>query len=236
MSRNSDGPVLSHWHKLFEEFSTSTQDFYHAVEDAIYRRYPPGIEISRVLFNEGGIASAQREYLRVQRKRVAFDICSAPYGNGHFFSWWLARIPPRFGAFATIGIFFLSLFLLYMLHIIVSPMLLHAFAFGYIVGTLARMVFPFFLYPMLLLVMGFCVQQGILADEEWVMALPIIGRLYVFVFNPLTYYRLDTAYMFRDSVRAAVNEVINGLRQEKGLRLLGGDELEPDAEEEKVAS
>jgi hypothetical protein len=232
MPRNSDGLILSHWHTLFEDFSTSTQDFYRAVEDAIYRRYPPGIEISRVLFHEGGIASAQREYLRVQRKRVAFDICSAPYGNGHFFSWWLARIPPRFGAFATIGIFFLSLFLLYMLQIIVSPMLPH----GFIIGRLLRVMLPFFLYPMLLLVMGYFVQQGILADEEWVMSLPIIGRLYVFVFNPLTYYRLDTAYMFRDSVRAAVNEIINDLREQKGLRLLGDEELRPDADEEKATA
>jgi hypothetical protein len=232
MPRNPDGLVLSHWHTLFEDFSTSTQDFYRAVEIAIVQRSLPGVRLSRVLFNEGGIGSAKREYLRVQRQRVAFDICSAPYGNGHFFSWWLARIPPRFGVFATIAIFFLSLFLLYMLQIMVSPMLPR----GPIVGMLAKLVLPFFLYPVVLLVMGYFVQEGTIADEEWVMSLPIIGRLYIFVFNPLTYYRLDTAYMFRDSVRVVVKEVINDLREERGLRLLGDDELEPDAREEQVAS
>ena len=33
------------------------------------------------------------------------------------------------------------------------------------------------------------------------------------------------------SVRSAVNEVINGLMEERGLRLLGDEELQPDADE-----
>lgn len=232
MSRNSDGAVLSNWHNLFEGFSTSTQDFYRAVEDAIARRNLPEVETSRVLFSEGGIGSARREYLRAQRKRIAFDICSAPYGNGHFFSWWLARIPPRFGVFATIGIFFLAMALTWILHLMLSPMLPR----GFVVGPLARLVLWFFLYPLVLLIMGYFVQEGAIGDEEWVMSLPILGWLYVFVFNPLTYYRLDTAMMFRDSIRSAVNEVINELREEKGLRLLGEDELRPDVREEEATA
>lgn len=231
MTRNFDGVVLSNWHTLFEDFSTSNQDFYRAVEDAIARRNLPEVETSRVLFNEGGIGSARREYLRVQRKRIVFDVCSSPYGNGHFFSWWLARIPPRFGVFATIGIFFLATFLTWLLHIILSP----ALPRGLVVGSLASVALWFFLYPVSLLVMGYFVQEGAIGDEEWVMSLPIIGWLYLFVFNPLTYYRLDTAMMFRDSIRSAVNEVIGGLREEKGLRLLGDDELRPDREEEATA-
>ena len=34
------------------------------------------------------IASAKREYLRMQRGKYAFDICAAPFGNGFFVSWW----------------------------------------------------------------------------------------------------------------------------------------------------
>lgn len=231
MPRNSDGVVLSNWHTLFEDFSTSTQDFYRAVEDAISQRKLPEIRTSRILFGEGGFGSAKREYLRIQRKRLAFDICSAPYGNGHFFSWWLARIPPRFGVFATIGIFFLTMALTWILHLMLSPMLPR----GFVVGPLASMVLWMFLFPVVLLVMGYFVQEGDIGDEEWVMSLPIIGRLYVFVFNPLTYYRLDTAMMFRDSIQSAVKEVINELREEKGLRLLGEDDLRQDYEEEATA-
>ncbi len=42
--------------------------------------------------------------------------------------------------------------------------------------------------------------------------------------------------MFRDSIRAAVNEVINDVREEKGLRLLGEDDLQPDADEEAATA
>lgn len=231
MPQNPDSPVISNWHTLFEDFSTSTQEFYAAVEEAVRRRNLPQVEISRVLRAEGGVGSASREYLRVRRKNIAFDICSAPYGAGHFFSWWLIRIPPRFGAFAVIGVCFLALCLAAVLNRMLSPLLPD----GLIVGAVARMVFPFLLFPVVLLLMGYFVSEGFLADEEWLLSLPILGPLYLRVFNPLTYYRLDTAMMFRDSVRAAVNEAIGEVREEKGLRLLEAEEFSPDDREEHAA-
>lgn len=224
MPKNSDSSVISNWHTLFKDFSTSTQDFYTSVEEAVRERNLPDIEISRVLWSEGGIGSAQREYLRVRRKRVAFDICSAPYGSGHFFSWWLARMPPKFGAFITIAILFAAL----VLAGIGGAMLSLVMPKGGCAGGLGSLFAPLFLYPVILLVLGYLVHEGLLGDEEWVMSLPVLGYLYVFFFNPLTYYRQDTAMMFRDSIRAAVNEVINDARQEKGLRLLGDEDLRPN--------
>ena len=44
----------------------------------------------------GGILSAKREYLRVRRKELAYDICGAPFGNGFFFSSWLGEVPSLF--------------------------------------------------------------------------------------------------------------------------------------------
>jgi hypothetical protein len=217
MPRNPDGLVLSHWHTLFEDFSTSSLDFYAAVEAAVRERKLPEISVSRERFSEGGIGTPEREYLRIKRNRIAFDICSAPYGGGHFFSWWLARVPPRFGVFTAIGIFLAATGLTWILYLMLGWMLPDGFM-GYLIKV------------------PFVVQEGMLADEEGVMLLPIIGRLYVFIFNPLTYYRLDNALMFRDSVRNAVNEVINDLREQKGLRLLGDEDLRPDADEEKATA
>ena len=57
--------------------------------------------------------------------------------------------------------------------------------------------------------------------------LPIVGWLYAIIFNPVTYYRLDTAMMFRDSIRNAVNEVIDGLLTGQGLRALTEDQKRP---------
>lgn len=228
MPKNSDGAVISNWHTLFKDFSTSTKEFYAAVETAVRERSLPDIEISRVLWSEGGIGTAQREYLRVRRKRIAFDICSAPYGAGHFFSWWLARVPPRYGAFTTIAILFGALLVTGIASAILSLALPKN---GGCAAGLGGLVAPFLLFPGILLFLGYLVHEGLLGDEEWVMSLPVIGWLYVFLFNPNTYYRQDTAMMFRDSIRAAVNEVINDVRAEKGLRLLGEDDLQPDADE-----
>jgi hypothetical protein len=231
MTQNSNSVVLSHWHTLFEDFSTSTQDFYASVETAVRERKLPDIEISRVLWSEGGIGSAKREYLRIRRKRIAFDICSAPYGGGHFFSWWLARIPPKFGAFITIAILFAAL----LVTGIASLMLSLVTPKGGCAAGLGSLFAPLFLYPGILLLLGYLVQEGSLGDEEWVMSLPVLGWLYVFFFNPLTYYRQDTAMMFRDSVRNAVGEIINDVREQKGLRLLGDDDLRPEAPGEAPA-
>lgn len=81
--------------------------------------------------------------------------------------------------------------------------------------------------PAILYGLGWLVQSGFLVDEDWVLSVPYVGRLYTMFFNPNSYYRLDTAMMFRDTVRAAVNEVINELRTEKGLRALEGEALRP---------
>jgi hypothetical protein len=221
MPRNPDGLVISNWHTLFEDFSTSTQDFYAAVEEAVQERKLPDIEISREFFNEGGIASAQREYLRISRDRIAFDICSAPYGNGHFFSWWLAKIPVRYG-------------LLKFLAAVVILLAMWAFLSAKILRDM------FGLWPSVaLFVVGLPVLLLVLlhiSDEDWLLDIPLIGPLYIIIVNPTTYYRLDTAMMFRESVRKAVGDVINDIRTEKGLRVLSDEELRPDADKEAAAS
>lgn len=88
------GEILSHWSYLLEDIKHSPQDFYAAVEGAVESRNLPDITISRVVWKEGGVFSASREYLRVQCKDIFFDICGAPYGNGFFVSWWMGEPPP----------------------------------------------------------------------------------------------------------------------------------------------
>lgn len=225
MLRHTDGVVLSHWHTLFEDFSTSTQEFYRAVEGAVRARHLPEVEISRVLFKEGGVGTAEREYLRVSRKRVAFDICSAPYGNGHFFSWWLAKIPAKYGLLVVAGYTLLGLFVWSLLQLVFLSVFRDT-CFG---AAFSGVLFVLGI-PAILLGLGFMVERGMIGDEEWVLSIPWVGYLYAVVFNPTTYYRQDTAMMFRDSIRSAVNEVINSLRTEKGLRGLGEQELAPEGE------
>jgi len=88
------GEVVAHWSTLVENFRISPQGFYEAVAGAIQRREIPGATTSKVLWSESGALSADREYFRVTRGRLVFDICAAPFGKGFFFSWWLAEARP----------------------------------------------------------------------------------------------------------------------------------------------
>jgi hypothetical protein len=231
MPRHSDGVVLSNWHTLFENFSTSTQDFYRAVEEAVDRRDLPDVEISRVLWSEGGVGSAKREYLRIRRQRVVFDICSAPYGNGHFFSWWLAKVPAKYGLFVVISLFLVFLVAWLFFETAVLQI------FGYGCSGIAIAALALFIgIPAGFLLLGAGVERGLIGDEEWVLSIPWIGYLYFVLFNPTAYYRLDTAMMFRDSIRSALKEVLNSLREEKGLRPLDDKDFWADVREERTDS
>lgn len=51
--------------------------------------------------------------------------------------------------------------------------------------------------------------------------------LYAKYFAPDTYYKMDTAQMFQESVRAAVLEAVDGLTSAKGHRMLTELERKP---------
>lgn len=89
-----DANIVLHWHHPVENFSSSTMDFYDAVEAALKPRQIPDYSVSRIDWHESGVLSARREYLRIKRGKLVFDLCAAPFGTGFFFSWWLAELPP----------------------------------------------------------------------------------------------------------------------------------------------
>src|SRR5262249_40238622 len=64
-------------------------------------------------------------------------------------------------------------------------------------------------------------------NEDIVRALPIIGALYLWLFKPSTYYRIDTMEMFQQAVHNAVLEVIDAMTTEKGVRALSDSDRKP---------
>jgi hypothetical protein len=88
------GEVVSHWHILLDDFNASALNFYALVEKALAARQIPDLKAKRINWRESGIFSAKREYLRVSRGRLTYDICAAPYGTGYFFSSWMAVQAP----------------------------------------------------------------------------------------------------------------------------------------------
>lgn len=205
--------IIAHWHLLVDDFHTSALEYYKSAEEAIVARQIPDVQVSRVDWKEGGIISAKREYLRVERGKLAFDICAAPFGTSYFFSWWLTKQPPQFallyGCLTLIGlpiVFLVSISI-----------------FGFFNG---------FLIFLMALAVGIVILRNSIAAgasdlEDLILAIPTIGPLYQAVFRPATYFYTDTRLMFQESVHRALLEAIAGLRQARGLRLLSSDETRP---------
>ena len=57
--------------------------------------------------------------------------------------------------------------------------------------------------------------------------IPFLGPALVKMFSPETFYRIDTALMFQDSVHSAVLEVLDERMKGQGLRLLSVSERKP---------
>src|ERR1035437_3812838 len=84
---------IDHWYALVPGFNSTSKEFYEGIEKELKEREVPGLEIFHVDFAEGGIVSNKREYLRMTRERLVFDICAAPFGKAYFFSCRFAEIP-----------------------------------------------------------------------------------------------------------------------------------------------
>ncbi len=112
LRRGGIDTVASHWAKLLEGIQESPQAFYASVTEALNRRQIPGARTSNVEWPEGGLGSAKRLYLRVERGDDIVDICGARFGNAFFVSSWLCAPPPNLlnavlmliGGFALLGV------------------------------------------------------------------------------------------------------------------------------------
>lgn len=204
--------ILAHWYTLLGDMQASGLEFYKSVEANVAKRQVPDAKASRVEFKEGGVLTAKREYLRVTRGKLVFDICAAPYGTGFFISWWMGRPIPK-----------------------LNPLILLGAALGSVV-VLALLVYRigFFLGPLIFLAaiptgmwfLAYLADEG-QVDDDWMFAIPILGLIYAKYFAPDTYYKMDTAQMFQESIRAAVLEAVDGLTSAKGHRMLTELERKP---------
>jgi hypothetical protein len=212
--------VEGHWHTHIEGFSTSALDFYSLVQAGIARRKIPDLKITQVEWHESGLGSAKRVYLRVSRENLNFDICAAPFGNGYFFSWWLARMPR---VLLDLGFLLAALVAAGLLTTLIkSGENGEAGCLGCLGIFLAPIVFVGGL-----LGLGAIVRYGDAGLEPTVLSMPITGFLYQLVFRPVTYFNEDTAIIFRDTVHAAVLEALESLTAKQGLRALAPEERKP---------
>lgn len=60
-----------------------------------------------------------------------------------------------------------------------------------------------------------------------VLKIPVLGLLIMALFRPETYFKMDTALMFQESIRTAVMEAIDATTNAKGVRALSEEEKKP---------
>jgi len=211
--------VVSHWHDLIDDFETSSMGFYDSVVKALEARAIPQTFVSRVAHKEAGLASADREYLHMNRGKYAFDLCAAPFGKSFFLSWWLTVPALRFGWLYTFAFFFFILPIAFSLAYAVG-VAIGAAIFGLTVGAFFGFLFSAGGVLLALFMLGLGLRNGTIAGESTVIAIPIVGWLYERAFAPDTFYTLDSALMFQESVHRAVLEVGDCLTKGKGMRAL----------------
>jgi len=212
--------IISHWYHLIENFQASPKDYYTAVEAAIQQRQIPEAGTTSVDWKEGGMFSAKREYLRVTRDKLVFDICGAPFGNGFFFSWWLGELKGA-NLFQMIAVVF-GLFIVGLLAVAVLSAISTAI-FGSFLGLLLTIAG----IPLVFLLIGILIRENPVGIEDTILEIPVLGFIYGWLFRPATYYKTDTALMFQEMVHAAVLEVIDQMMGAKGKRALSELERKP---------
>lgn len=197
---------IEHWYALVPGFNTSGKEFYGDIEKELKAREVPGLDIAYVDFAEGGILSSKREYLRMTRERLVFDICAAPFGKAFFFSCRFAQIP------AVIRLWQL-------LVVMVGAFMVTALTLRYaglILGVLLLLAGAVFLIYLL----RNAVALGLKDLDASLIKSPVFGPLYENWFRKETYYRHDTRLMYLDTVNAVVKAKVEEATGAKGIKLV----------------
>ena len=212
--------VLDHWYALIPGFNTSTKEFYEAIEAELKSRQVPGLEMSRVEFSEGGLLSSKREYLRMTRERLVFDICAAPFGTAYFFSCRFAEIPAVIELWQLI-VLLLAFGICIPLSFVVCVKIFGVLApFVWPVGWIALIILAIYM-------MRNAVSLGFKDLDATLVKSPVIGPIYERFFRKETYYRQDTRLMYLDTVNAVVKEKVEETTGAKGIKLVRFNEHSP---------
>lgn len=205
--------VIEHWFSLVDNFQFVTAEFYQMIEKELTARKVPDLEIFRVEWSEGGVLSDKREYLRLRRERLVFDICAAPFGTSYFFSFRLIELP--------LGIKLLEL-LVFLLGVATT------------FGLLAKLLGTIWGFLALLLILGGgiyvlrnSIALGLKDLDAKLIKLPVIGPLYEVFLRKETYYRQDTRLMYLTTVNDITQMLVQEVTAAKGIKLLKQYERKP---------
>lgn len=206
--------VLDHQAAYLENFSISPGDLYKAIEAEIAERKMPDIEVSRFFFREGGLLSANREYLRVRRERFAYIVCAAPWGTSFFFSTRFTEIP------CTLRWWEAIFALMFLAGAFCAYWQLLGLIWG--IGIFVLNVIAFVVLCRNLIAMGWNRMDDLL------LRTPVFGIIYEAYLRPATFFRDDTRGLFQNLVQAIVHRQIGAFTASSGLNLLEFKDLKPE--------
>ena len=206
--------VTYDWSMLLPDFSYSPREFYALVDAKLEEWEIPGLVLGRIDLHESSSLSAKREYLNLERERLAFYVCAAPFGTGFFVSSRLVDERDVAGFWHYLASCFL-LFWFTMICWLLLPNLDWAIA----AVTL--------LLVLLWSLMRLAVVPGWERLDWFLARVPILGPIYQTWFNPDTYYRQDVAIMYRTAVHESVVKAVDGIREAKGVRPMTPEERKP---------
>ena len=80
-----------------------------------------------------------------------------------------------------------------------------------------------------MLAIGQAARNGVFGPgfEDALISTPILGWVYVKLFGPFTYYKMDTKLMFQSAVSSAVQSVVEDVTTAKGIRAMTELERKP---------
>ena len=198
--------VYKHWYVPLDNFQFAADDFYQMIEKELSARKVPGLEISRVQISEGGLLSAKREYLRLKRERLLFDICAAPFGTSYFFSFRAVELPIGMNPLSVILVAF---------GVMLTYVLLVALV-GYILGFVVLVA----LLAANIWFLRNAVALGFKDLDAALLNTPVVAPLYEMFFRKETYYREDTRLMYLSTVDYITKALVDEVTAAKGIKLV----------------
>jgi len=188
---------------LIDGYQGSTDGFYREIEQEVMARKLPGLEVSRIDLREGNLLSARREYLRLRRERLTFDVCSAPLGTSWFYAYRLSELPAPFlgpDKIAVLGGMGL---------LVLGYVLLFGAMWGGIIIGLTLLG--------LMLIMKNALTLGLHDFDSWLLAVPILGRVYEEWFRGDSYYRRDTRELWGEMMDRILQDKIKEATAAQGI-------------------
>ena len=188
------------------------KEFYDEIEKELKAREVPGIEICRVDFSEGGLVSADRTYLRMQRENLCFDICAAPFGKSFFFSCRFAEIPIVVTIWHLLGLAFLGT----IIFILFTKLFTWWGPFLFVLACVASVY-----------VLRNAISLGLRNLDATLINSALIGPVYLRFLRRETYYRQDTRLMYCDTVNEIAKEAVQAVTGAKGIEIIRLNEHNP---------